>query len=157
MARRRVRERRLRSRDGCDCRCEVAAEGGATGASRYGRIVSLGNKLGHTAHTITTARREGDELVLTTQDEVLEGRLRVAAVNGARLSTRTRLVFAASYIGASVLDEQFRFIGRVRAADQDYLELDAPVSPELVGRDLWVSSAGPDDELTLPAMVGWQR
>lgn len=124
-----------------------------------GRIVTLGNKLGRTSHTVVSARREGDELVLTTQDDLLEGRLRVAAVKGTRIDTLTRLTFASSYAGASVLDERFRLIGRVRAADQDFLDLDTPSAAPtlLVGRDVWVSSAGPGDELEMPSQVSWQR
>ncbi|MEI7552676.1 MAG: heparinase II/III family protein [Verrucomicrobiota bacterium] len=134
-------------------RTRLAADGLA------GRVVGFGNPSGRTAHTIRSARREGDELVLTTQDDVLAGCLRVAGVRGRRLETRTRLPFAASYLGASVLDEQFRLIGRVGAADQDYLELtEAPAAgAALAGRDLWISSVGPGDTLDLPALGCWQR
>jgi hypothetical protein len=124
-----------------------------------GRIVTLGNALGRTAHTITAVHREGDELVLTTQDDLLEGLLRITSVTGARLDTRTRLPFAASYVGASVLDGQFRLIGRVRSADQDHLVLEVPPADgkALAGQDVWVSSVGPGDVLELPAVFTWQR
>lgn len=124
-----------------------------------GRVVTVGNAIAHTTQTITAARRDGDELVLTAQDDLLAGLMRVTAVNGARLETRTRLPFAASYVGATVLDGQFRPIGRVRAADQDFLELDAPpaAGAALTGSDVWISSTGPGDTLELPAVFSWQR
>jgi hypothetical protein len=124
-----------------------------------GRVVSFGNAIARTAHTIRAAHREGDDLVLTTQDDVLVGIMRVTGVSGARLDTRMRLPFAPSYVGASVLDAQFRLIGRVRAADQDHLELaETPADgAALVGHDVWISSVGPGDRLEIPAMVTWQR
>lgn len=124
-----------------------------------GRVAGFGNALGRTAHTIQGARRDGDDLVLTTQDDVGAGFMHITGVSGARLDTRMRLPFAASYVGASVLDAQFRLIGRVRAADQDHLELaEAPADGSaLVGRDVWISSVGPGDRMELPALVSWQR
>lgn len=124
-----------------------------------GRVVTLTNAHGQTAHTITTARRDETDDVLTTQDDVLVGLLRVTAVDGARLETRTRLPFAASYVGATVLDAQFRPIGRVAAADQDHLELDAPPAAPvaLVNHNVWISSAGPGDTVHLPALLSWHR
>jgi len=124
-----------------------------------GRVVTLGNSLGRTAHAVTAAQRDGDDLVLTTQDDLLAGVLRVTGVRGARLDTRARLPLAASYIGASVLDDRFRVIGRVRGGDQDHLVLEtAPAdATALIGRDVWVCSVGPGDLLELPAVVTWPR
>lgn len=120
------------------------------------RVATSSNAHGSTAHTITAVRRDGDELVLTVKDDLLAGRLRVTAVRGNRLETRTRLPFAPSYVGATVLDEQFQPIGRVRAADQDFLELEEIPgdAAALVGRDLWICSVGPGDDFELPAMRG---
>ncbi len=124
-----------------------------------GRMASFGNEIAHTAHQIKAAHREGDDLVLELRDDVLVGILRVTAVTDRRLDTRTRLPFAASYVGASIFDTQFRLIGRVRAADQDHLELaEAPAAgAELAGRDVWIGSVGPGDQLELPAVFNWQR
>jgi len=117
------------------------------------------SSLGGPAQAVTAAQRDGDDLVLTTQDDLLAGVLRVTGVRGARLDTRARLPLAASYIGASVLDDRFRVIGRVRGGDQDHLVLEtAPAdATALIGRDVWVCSVGPGDLLELPAVVTWQR
>ena len=124
-----------------------------------GRVAGFGNALGRTAHTLRDAHRDGDDLVLTTQDDVVAGVMHITGVSGARLDTRMRLPFAASYVGASVLDAQSRLIGRVRAADQDHLELaEAPAGgAALIGRDVWISSVGPGDRMEIPALVSWQR
>lgn len=129
---------------------------GKADESLIGRVATSRNAHGSTAHTITAVHREGDELVLTVKDDLLAGRLRVTAVEGNRLGTRSRLPFAASYVGATVLDEQFRPLGRVRAADQDYLELEAAPgeAAALIGRDLWICSVGPGDDFVVPAMRG---
>lgn len=119
-----------------------------------GAVVSIANPIARTAHTIVAARRDGDEWVLTTKDDLLAGVMRVSAVRGNRLETRTRLPFAPSYVGATLLDAEYRPIGRVRAADQDFIELEAPPAAgvALIGSDVWISSAGPGDTLELPAL-----
>jgi len=124
-----------------------------------GRVVGFVNAVARTAHTIKTAHREGDELVLTTQDDLLAGRMRVTGIDGARLDTRMRLPFAASYVGATVVDPAYRTVGTVRAADQDHLELVAAPADgaTLVGRDAWISSVGPGDACAVPAVFSWQR
>ena len=124
-----------------------------------GRVVTLVNSLGRTAHAVTAAQRDGDDLVLTTQDDLLAGVLRVTGVRGARLDTRTRLPLAASYVGACVLDDRFRVIGRIRGGDQDHLELETEPAggAALVDHDVWVCSVGPGDRLELPAVFTWQR
>jgi hypothetical protein len=131
----------------------------ADAAALAGRVGNFGNALARTAHQIKSAHREGDDLVLELRDDVLAGFLRVTTVTGRRLNTRTRLPFAASYVGATVLDAAFRPLGLVRAADQDHLELAAPPAEgaALAGRDVWVSSVGPGDRFELPAVFEWRR
>jgi hypothetical protein len=128
-------------------------------AALVGRVVTFSNGIARTAHEIKSARREGDDLVLELRDDLLEGILRVSAVEGDRLLTRTRLPFAASYVGATLLDDHYVSLGRVRSADQDHLVLAAAPAGAagLVGRDAWVSSVGPGDILTLPSMLRWER
>ncbi|MDB6126490.1 MAG: bacterial Ig-like protein, partial [Verrucomicrobia bacterium] len=135
----------------------VRTPGSADGLA--GRVVSFGNGLARTAYEIKSARRDGEDLVLELRDDLLEGVLRVSAVKDRRIDTRTRLPFAASYVGAAVLDADFHVIGRVRAADQDHLELaDAPVAGAgLVGHDLWVASVAPGDTLNVPSVFTWTK
>ncbi|MDB6170397.1 MAG: bacterial Ig-like protein [Verrucomicrobia bacterium] len=136
---------------------KVRSPGSADGLA--GRVVSFGNSLAQTAHQIKAAHREGEDLVLELRDDLLEGVLRVSGISGRRVDTRTRLPFAPSYRGASVLDADYRALGRVGSADQDHLELaEAPANAaELTGRDLWISSVGPGDRLTVPSVFSWQR
>jgi hypothetical protein len=123
-----------------------------------GRVVTFGNAIARSAHQIKAAHRDGDDLVVEFRDDVLAGLLRVSGVADHRLNTRTRLPFAASYVGATVMDTDFKPRGRVAAADQDHLDLaDAPIGEPLEGRDVWVTSIGPGDVLTVPAVFTWQR
>ncbi|HND61397.1 MAG TPA: heparinase II/III family protein [Opitutaceae bacterium] len=124
-----------------------------------GRVAKFWQSAASTAHTIKSARREGDELVIETQDDLVAGLMRITGVKGARLDTRMRLPFAPSYVGATVVDANYRTIGLVAAADQDHLELaEPPGDPAaLVGRDAWISSVGVGYECEIPAVVSWQR
>ncbi|MBK8858065.1 MAG: heparinase II/III family protein [Opitutaceae bacterium] len=129
-------------------------------AGRFaGRVVTLGNGFARTAHTLMAAHQDGDELVLTLQDDLLAGLMRVTAVAGSRLETRAQLPFAPSYVGATVYDDAFRPLGRIRSAELDHLILEAPPADgaALVGRDVWIGSVGPGDRLDLPAVFTWQR
>jgi hypothetical protein len=128
-------------------------------AQLAGRVGTLSNPHGRTAHTLLAAAREGADVVVTTQDDLLTGLMRVSAVSGARLETKTQLPFAPSYVGATVYDEAHQSIGRIREAALDHLVLeDVPAeSAALVGRDVWIGSVGPGDRLELPAVLTWQR
>lgn len=128
-------------------------------AQLAGRVGTLTNPHGRTAHTLLAAGREGADVVVTTQDDLITGLLRVSAVNGARLETKTQLPFAPSYVGATVYDDTHRPIGRIRAADLDHVILDAApaAAGDLVGRDIWIGSVGVGDRLELPAVLTWQR
>ncbi|MBS0663773.1 MAG: heparinase II/III family protein [Verrucomicrobia bacterium] len=134
-------------------RTSVPAEGLA------GRIVGFANPQARTAHTIKSAHRDGDDLVVETQDDLIAGFLHLTGVQGTRLDTRMRLPFAASYVGATVLDSRYGLIGRVAAADQDHLDLAAPpaAGAGLVGQDAWISSVGAGDVAEVPAVFSWQR
>jgi hypothetical protein len=59
-------------------------------AALVGRVVTFSNGIARTAHEIKSARREGGDMVLELRDDLLEGVLRVSAVEGDRLLTRTR-------------------------------------------------------------------
>jgi hypothetical protein len=128
-------------------------------AALIGRTVRFSSPKGATAHTIKEAVLHGRDLTLSTQDDVLVGRLRVDAVEGKTVVTPTRLVFAPSYAGTTALDSNFNRIGLVQSADQDRIELVFP--PEqgaaLVGSDIWLSSVGPGDRLDTPFVFAWQR
>jgi hypothetical protein len=129
-------------------------------AGRFaGWVVTLGNGFACTAHTLMAARDDGDEVVLTLQDDLLAGLMRVTAVAGPRLETKAQLPFAPSYAGATVYDDAFRPLGRIRSAELDHLILEAPPADgaALVGRDVWIGSVGPGDRLDLPAVFTWQR
>lgn len=128
-------------------------------AQLAGRIATLGNAHGRTAHTLLAAAAAGADIVVTTQDDLLAGLMRVSAVDGARLETKTQLPFAPSYVGATVYDEAHRPVGRIRAAELDHLVLEAAPAdgPALVGRDVWIGSVGPGDRLEVPAVLTWQR
>jgi hypothetical protein len=124
-----------------------------------GRVVTFGNSIARTAHQIKSAHRDGEDLVLELRDDLLSGLLHVSSISGSRINTKTRLVFAASYLGATVLDSDYKPVGRVNTADQDHLELAAAPSGEtsLVGTNVWIASVGPGDVLTVPAVFTWQR
>ncbi len=125
-------------------------------AGLVGRVVNFGNAIARTAHEIRSAHREGDELVLELRDDLLEGVMRVATVNGHVLTTHTRMPFAASFVGATALDETYHPLGRVRTADQDRLELaDSTPAAGLSGHDVWVASVGPGDVMTAPAVLSF--
>jgi hypothetical protein len=128
-------------------------------AALIGRTVRFSSPKGATAHTIKEAVLDGRDLTLTTQDDVLVGRLRVGVVHGKTVETPTRLVFAPSYAGTTALDDKFNRVGLVQSADQDRIELAfAPEKGQAEpGSDLWLSSVGPGDRLDAPYMFEWQR
>ncbi len=134
----------------------VAASDGPTLA---GRVVRFSSPAGATAHTVAAAQATPEGLVLTTQDDLIVGQLRVGSVDNQTVVTPTRLVFAPSYNGTTALDMDYRPIGVVEKADQDRIELAGRPAAGVAqpGSDVLLSSVGPGDRMEAPYVFAWQR
>jgi hypothetical protein len=125
-----------------------------------GRVVHFQNELRRTAHPIAAARRDGDELVLATGDDLLVGRARVTAVGAAELGADTALPLAPVYRGVALSDTDHRLFHAVRAVAGDKIQLVHPLPaghPFRPGRDVWLVNVGPGDRLDVPPVYHWSR
>jgi hypothetical protein len=121
-----------------------------------GRVVHFQNDLRRTEHTITSAKRDGDEIVLTASDDLIVGRARIDEVSDDALTTRTALPLAAVYRGTTLAGPRFEPLARVSHVDQGKIVLATPVAKEhsvARGEDVWLVNVGPGDRFELPAVV----
>ena len=119
-----------------------------------GRVVHFENDLRRTAHTIASAERAGDDIVLTPSDDLLIGRARVEKSSESTISTKTALPLAPIYRGCAVSDENYRELGRVVEVSHGNIKLMA--SPQrqspTQGDDVWLVNVGSGDRVELPAV-----
>ncbi|HRJ47677.1 MAG TPA: heparinase II/III family protein, partial [Opitutaceae bacterium] len=129
-----------------------------TAATLAGRIVHFGPER-TTANSIASARVEAGELILTLRDDVITGCVRLRAVAPGRLDTASRLMLAATYAGHGLRNAAGRFVGRVRAAGDDWIEPAAPLAAGDLspGEDVLVTLTSPGDRCEFPAVAAWRR
>ena len=120
-----------------------------------GRVVHFNNEHRRTAHPVVAARREGDEIVLTTGDDLLVGRARVEAVREGSLATKTALPLSPVYRGVTLGNAEFEPIARVERVEKGSIKLATQPAggkqPE-PGDDVWLINVGPGDTFELPAV-----
>jgi len=133
-----------------------------------GRVVHFENALRRTAHPIAAATLDGNDLVLTTRDDLLVGRAKLTAVEADALRTNalrtdTAFMFAPIYRGTYVSDPGFRAcypmtVVETPDGEDTAIRLAAPL-PEghafEVGADAWIVNVGPGDRLDAPALCEW--
>jgi hypothetical protein len=121
-----------------------------------GRVVHFRNDLRRTAHTMTSATRDGDDIVLTASDDLLVGRARIDAVEDDALATRTSLPLAPIYRGVTLGSATFKPLARVARVADGKIVLATPLGPEVrpaAGDDVWLINVGPADTFELPTMI----
>jgi len=124
------------------------------------RVVHFRNDARRTAHTVAAATREGDEIVITTADDLLVGRARVDAVEDRALRTKTSLPLAPIYRGVTVTSEKFEPLARVDKVENGRITLATPLAESArpaAGDDVWLVNVGAGDRFELPAVVDIHR
>ena len=123
-----------------------------------GRVLHISNSLRDTAETITAARREGDRLWLTVKDDLRVGLVRVSAVDGNRVLTRSGLRIFGAYRGVTVCDRTDRPLATVSAATDASLTLSAdPRGAIKAGEDVWLIDGAVGETVSLPAILSWRN
>lgn len=125
-----------------------------------GRIVHFHNDFRRTAHTISSARRQGEQIVLTASDDLLVGRARVDEMKGDAVATSTALPLAPIYRGVTLASASFEPIARVAEVVMGKIMLATPIAQQhhpAAGDDVWLVNVGPGDAFELPAVVTQDR
>jgi hypothetical protein len=121
-----------------------------------GRVVHFSNDVRRTAHTVVAAERDGDELVLTTADDLLIGRARVETADERRVTTKTALPLAAIYRGAVLADDRFNPLSRVADVKDGRISAATALNQDRLpraGDDVWLINVGPGDRFELPGLI----
>jgi hypothetical protein len=123
-----------------------------------GRVVHFRNDARRTAHTVAAAAaaRDGDEIVLTTTDDLLVGRARVEKTEARALRTKTSLPLAPIYRGVTVASETFEPLARVESVGDGRIMLATPLADPhrpAAGDDVWLINVGPGDTFEVPVVV----
>jgi hypothetical protein len=123
-----------------------------------GRVIHLGAG-GESANTVVAAEKTGDEYRLTLRDDLLVGVVRVQAIEAGRLITASRLMLAPSYAGSGLSRADGTPVARVRAAGDNWIELENPaaLSAVLVGEDVRLTQISVGDAGRIPLTYAWRR
>jgi len=123
-----------------------------------GRVLDLSNPFRRTTETIVSVRREGDEVWIALKDDLRVGLVRVDAVEGARLTTKSGLRIFGSYRGVTACSRANEPLATVAQATETSLTFAAPPSRKIPhGEDLWLIDAAVGETVRLPAIVSWQE
>ncbi len=114
-----------------------------------------------TAHPISQYQLEGDNLTLTTTDDLLIGRINVTKLAGENQAVQINnsLRFASSYIGAYVLNESYEVVGKVTSISGNKLSYSGNAA-DIFGRgetaDVWIATIGVGDDAEWKTRLQWE-
>ena len=114
-----------------------------------------------TAHPIREFVLEGDELVLTTMDDMLIGRVNVSqlADEPNTVQTNNYLRFSSTYIGAHLLNENYEKVGIVTGISGNkltYSGAGAEIFREGTTADVWISTLASGDRAEWKTLFQWE-
>lgn len=114
-----------------------------------------------TAHPIREFALEGDELVLTTMDDMLIGRVNVSQLpdESHTVQTNNYLRFSSTYIGAHLLNDNYEKVGIVTGISGNKLTFSgegAEIFTEGNTADVWISTLAPGDQAEWKTRFQWE-
>jgi hypothetical protein len=121
-----------------------------------GRVVQFRNELHRTSHTVVAAKRDGQDIVLHTADDLLVGRARVDGSSDDALTTKTAMPLSAIYRGVTLGNASFEPLARVADVHDGKIKLAKPIDDTkrpAAGDDIWLINIGPGDRFELPAVI----
>jgi hypothetical protein len=124
--------------------------------SLIGQVVHFVNDHHRTAHTITSAWREGPKLELTLGDDLMVGLAKVDQVDKQMIRTSTPLPLAPTYRGASITDERCDHYFPIVSASDGRIKLASPLPRDATikkGDLIWISDVAPGDSVEIPLLV----
>ncbi|HTL30092.1 MAG TPA: hypothetical protein VL282_12760, partial [Tepidisphaeraceae bacterium] len=122
-----------------------------------GRVVHFRNDLRRTAHPIAEAKREGNELVLTTRDDLIVGRANITSVKDKTLTTDTALPLPI-YRGATLVSDSYQPLAIVEdiKGNGGAIKTAGAVTSIKPGEKVWLLDVGQNDRVELPLITTGQ-
>jgi hypothetical protein len=136
-------------------RIRVAVDRGDIGdeASLIGKVIHFSNERHRSAHTIRSARREGNSLLLGVDDDLFVGCAEVDQVEPRQVHTATAMPLALSLRGAMMTDEMFHWSRTVDQISDGNIKLvkALPQNQGLKAGDrIWLIDVGVGDRAEIP-------
>jgi len=135
----------------------VARFPGAIDASRVlGQVAHFVNDRHRTAHTIAKVEPEQDGYVLTFNDDLIIGAVKVEGVQPQSIATSTAIPLSPSYRGASLTDELFRDYCPIQSAEgtitlaKPWASAHGAHGPLKKGDTAYVLDVAPGDSIEIP-------
>jgi hypothetical protein len=125
-----------------------------------GAVVHFVNDLRRTTHPILSASRDGSDLVVTTRDDLIVGRLQVTKADGKSIITDSALPLPI-YRGATLADDSYHSLaivadgGSVSKERLRTISLESPVTSVKPRDKLWLLDVGQNDRVSLPCIHTW--
>ncbi len=140
----------------------VRPETGAAGrdaSALAGRVASFVAGGTPTANSVTAARWDGDELVVSLRDDLRLGLVSLTSVAPQRLETASKLILGRACLGAGLRNPAGRVVGRIRDTSDYAIVPQQPFAPDALraGDELWLTQVEAGDRFEVPAVLTWSR
>jgi oligo-alginate lyase len=146
----------ITSVDAANDRIRVRLDGNA-GSPKAGQVIHLVNRIRDTVQTIVSVEQTGDGVWLGLKDDLRVGRIRVASVDGMRLTTHSGLRIFGAYGGVTLCDNSFLPIALVDRATGESLTLTGSASRRVgPGDDLWLVDGAVGETVRTDGVASWQ-
>jgi len=123
------------------------------------RIAHFTNPYRTTVHPLESAKFADGKMEITTEDDLLTGRLKITDRLGDQLITTTSMTFTGDYIGATLLDNAFQPIGTLKSIQRGVMTLEKSTAIETVkvGDVAWMCNIGSGDEFVIKPLFSWSE
>lgn len=125
-----------------------------------GRVAFFINPYRTTVHPLQKVKENKGVLEITTQDDLLVGRLRIDNLEKNRLATKTTFTFSQYYTGTTLLDKNLKQVGFLSALERGgvlILEEGASSSSLKEGEEAWLSNIGVGDQFLIKSSFSWEK
>jgi len=146
-------------RNKCQIRVRLEEDAAVEPRMLAGRVVHFVNELRRTAHPIASARMEGNDLVLTTRDDVTVGRAMIESADAQSVATTTPMPPLPICRGVSATNSQGQISCLIREVADGKILFDKPLSADQAfkrGEDLWLINVGTADRLEVPSVMSYE-
>jgi oligo-alginate lyase len=125
-------------------------------SSLVGKVVYFEHGDRRTAHTVASAERAGEDLVIKTTDDLLIGLAKVDRAGADYVETSTALPLALSYLGASATPSDFSQYLAIKSIEHGRITSQTPAKPASPGSEIWISDVAPGDTFEFESPFSWQ-
>ncbi|MBK5196253.1 MAG: heparinase II/III family protein [Proteiniphilum sp.] len=123
------------------------------------RIAHFTNPYRTTVHPLEMVQSSDGIMKITVKDDLVTARLNITDIMGDQLKTTTSMTFAADYIGATLMNDNFQPIGTLRNLQGGVMTFtdNSGIHTVSKGDVTWICNIGAGDEMVIKALFSWSE